>query len=52
MRCLFLFLFGALLLGAQPFFEDTGGHSSVLLPVGDVVRLNTADNSLKLGYYF
>ncbi len=49
---LFLFLFGAFVLGAQPFFEDAGGNSSVLLPVGGVVRLNTADNSLKLGYYY
>jgi hypothetical protein len=40
------------LVNAQPFFEDAAGSSSILLPVGGVVRLNTADNSLKLGYYY
>jgi hypothetical protein len=49
---LVLFLSGAAVLGAQPFFEDAAGKSSILLPVGGIVRLNTADNSLKLGYYF
>lgn len=48
----FLFLFFAIVVGAQPFFEDAGGNSSILLPAGGIVRLNTADNSLKLGYYY
>lgn len=49
---LVLFLLGTAVLNAQPFFEDAAGNSSILLPVGGVVRLNTADNSLKLGYYY
>lgn len=47
-----LLCLGASLASAQPFFEDAGGNSSILLPVGGIVRLNTADNSLKLGYYY
>ena len=45
-------LLGTTLISAQPFFEDASGNSSILLPVGGIVRLNTADNSLKLGYYY
>ena len=47
-----LYLLGAAVVGAQPFFEGAAGNSSILLPLGGVVRLNTADNSLKLGYYY
>lgn len=47
-----LFSLGVTFVSAQPFFEDAAGNSSILLPVGGVVRLNTVDNSLKLGYYY
>ncbi|MGF1584794.1 MAG: hypothetical protein ACFCUM_05700 [Bacteroidales bacterium] len=39
-------------LKAQPFFEDARGKASIHLPVGGIARINTADESLKFGYYF
>jgi hypothetical protein len=36
---------------AQAFFEDTEGKSSINLPIGGIARINTADKSLKFGYY-
>jgi hypothetical protein len=50
------FLFFCLVLTenikAQTFFEGTGGKTSLNLPLGGLVRVNTADRSLKIGYYF
>jgi hypothetical protein len=37
---------------AQTFFEGTGGKTSINLPLGGLVRINTADRSLKIGYYY
>lgn len=37
---------------AQAFFEDTEGKSSINLPIGGIARINTADKSLKFGYYY
>ena len=39
-------------LSAQTFFEDAKGKSSINLPVGGIVRINTSDESLKFGYYY
>jgi hypothetical protein len=39
-------------LCAQTFFEDAEGKSSINLPVGGIVRINTSDESLKFGYYY
>lgn len=37
---------------AQTFFESTGGKTSVYLPIGGLVRVNTTARSVKIGYYF
>ena len=33
------------------FLEDSKGESSLILPSGGIVRINTSDESLKFGYY-
>ncbi|MCX6225914.1 MAG: hypothetical protein NTV01_14370 [Bacteroidia bacterium] len=40
------------ILSAQTFFEDAKGKSSINLPVGGIIRVNTSDESLKFGYYY
>ncbi|SHE45474.1 hypothetical protein SAMN05443144_101329 [Fodinibius roseus] len=37
---------------AQTFFEDAHGTTSINLPVGGLIRVNTTGNSLKMGYYY
>jgi hypothetical protein len=39
-------------LKAQPFFEDARGRASIHLPLGGIARINTAEESLKFGYYY
>ncbi len=47
----FLFACTSLVCG-QTIFEDASGETSVFLPVGGNVRVNTADKSLKFAYYY
>lgn len=37
---------------AQTFFEDAQGTTSIHLPVGGIVGVNTTGTSLKMGYYY
>jgi hypothetical protein len=37
---------------AQTFFEDIQGRTSINLPIGGLARINTADRSIKIGYYY
>lgn len=39
-------------VSAQTFFEDARGETSLRLPVGGMIRINTTAKSLKMGYYY
>lgn len=49
---LVLCLFVTTNMQAQTIFEDAQGATSIYLPVGGVVGINTAGSSLKMGYYY
>lgn len=47
-----LLVFWSTLVYGQTFFEDSEGESSIFLPIGGNVRINTADKSLKFSHYY
>lgn len=46
-----LFICSPSTLLAQTFFEDAKGKTSIFLPIGGNVRINTSDESLKFAYF-
>lgn len=49
---LLIFISGTILVKGQTLFEDTKGESSVNLPSGGKVMINTADANLKCSYFY